>query len=92
MLRGLTSDATAVQSPQFFDIPNGRERPCAEALPRGRSRADDEPLPPEIAALRSRVLEKTETARRMNIHPLSDKTLRKYNLRACKSAALLKQP
>ena len=90
MLRGLTSDAGAVQSPQFFDIPTECERQGAEGTPRGRSRADAKQLPPEPVAFQACLAEKIETARNVPAQVFVSKTLRKHSLRAQLSAAPLK--
>ena len=90
MLRGLTSDAAAVQSPQFFDIPIDRERQCADATSRGRSRADDKQLPPEAPFLRTRTFGNSETARNQRDCIRKPKCLQKVQFRAPRGAAPLK--
>ena len=90
MLRGLTSDAWAVQSPHFFDIPIDRERQCADATPRGRSRAYDKQLPPETPFLRTRTFGNSETARNQRDCIRKPKCLQKCQFRAPRGAAPLK--
>ena len=90
MLRGLTNDGLLVQSPQFFDIPDRRERQCADDTPRGRSRADDKQLPLEVALLRPRRFENSETARNQHDCIRKPKCLQKVQFRAPRGAAPLK--
>ena len=90
MLRGLTSDAGAVQSPHFFDILIGRERQRAEGAVRGHSRADDKRLPPEAPFLRTRTFGNSKTARNQRDCIRKPKCLQKVEFRAPRGAAPLK--
>ena len=91
MLRGLTSDAGAVQSPQFFDILIGRERQHADGDAGGRSRVDGETLPLEVAVLRTRALKNSGTARNQGDCVRKPKCLQKMEFRAPRGAAPLKR-
>ena len=91
MLRGLTSDAGAVQSPHFFDILIGRERQRAEGAVRGHSRADDKRLPPEAPFLRTRTFGNSKTARNQRDCIRKPKCLQKVEFRAPRGAAPLKR-
>ena len=91
MLRGLTNDAGAVQSPHFFDILIGRERQDGEGTARGRSQADGETLPLEVPLLRTRTLGNCETARNQGDCIRKPKSLLKVQFRAPRGAAPLKR-
>ena len=91
MLRGLTSDGTLAQPPQFFDIPTERERQGPEGIARGRSRTDDKRLPLESVVFPVYLAGKIETARNASAQVFASKMLRKTALRTLTSAASLKQ-
>ena len=90
MLRGLTSDAWAVQSPHFFDILDRRERQRADGIRGDRSRVGDEALPPEAPFLRTRTFGNSETARNQRDCIRKPKCLQKVQFRAPRGAAPLK--
>ena len=91
MLRGLTSDAGAVQSPHFFDILDRRERQRADGIRGDRSRVGDEALPPEAPFLRTRTFGNSETARNQRDCIRKPKCLQKVQFRAPRGAAPLKR-